>query len=262
MSEARRKAIYDSCRIVSPAGELMCLVAEKRARWYLDRGLARVVAADPLTIALEFEPRGTGHVGDPFYTTARPNHCAACGATSELTLHHVVPHGYRRYFPEALKSHSCHDLVPLCLDCHARYEARAIELRRALAVEHDAPLLGTEWRRDPAAARAKSAGAALARHAKGEAAIPAARRAALAATVAGYFGAAPEDCNDGMIALACALDTQVADPAGSTHGARVVARLGTAGLQEFAERWRRHFVETLAPRFMPEAWRIDRPLGA
>jgi hypothetical protein len=114
--EVRKGRICESCRIIAPSGEVMCLVAEKRARWYLDRGLGRLVAEDPLTVMLTFEPKGKGHAGESFYTTARSNVCAGWGTEESLTLHHIVPHCYRRHLPAEVKDHSCHDLVALSLD--------------------------------------------------------------------------------------------------------------------------------------------------
>jgi hypothetical protein len=32
-------------------------------------------------------------------------------------------------------------------------------------------------------------------------------------------------------------------------------------LQAFVERWRRHFVSTLEPPFLPQGWRVDRDVG-
>jgi hypothetical protein len=257
--EVRKRAIYDSCRILAPSGELMCLVAEKRARWYVARGLGRVTAEDPLTVVLCFEPRGKGHAGDFFYTTARPNACAGCGGTAGLTLHHIVPHCYRRYFPAEVKDHSCHDLVPLCLDCHYRYEASAQELKQELAQEFSAPLAGVGRRYDAAMARARRAASALERHARGEAGvrIPPARLEALREVVRSCLGVAAVDA--GAIARACRLDPHVAEDGSKTHGEMVVAAV--PDLQAFVERWRRHFLASLNPPFLPAGWRVDREIG-
>ena len=256
MSEARKRRIYDSCRIVSPRGELMCLVAEKRARWYLARGLASVVSETPLTVALNFEPKGLGHAGDLFYTTARPNVCAGCGAEESLTLHHIVPYCYRRHFPPEVKDHSCHDLAPLCLDCHTRYELSAAQLKRDLAEEYGAPLPGNGWPYDAGGAKAKKAASALARHGRGDFRIPEARLLQLRRVVSAYFNAATVD--DTLIAKACALDPHVEEEGSQAYAQMVTA---VSDLQAFVERWRRHFVSTLYPLFLPEGWRIDREVG-
>jgi hypothetical protein len=164
MKEARKRTIYESSRILSPSGTLLCLVREKKARWYLARGLAHLIAEAPLTVQLNFEPRGQGHAGDDFYTLPRSNLCAVCGASDGLTLHHIVPHEYRRYFPDDLKNHSSHDLVPLCIPCHRRCESLALALRRDLAVEYRAPVDDDGREYDHRIARVKKAASALERH--------------------------------------------------------------------------------------------------
>ncbi|MBI4606832.1 MAG: HNH endonuclease [Planctomycetes bacterium] len=258
MKEVRKRAIYESCRILSPSGELMCLVREKKARWYLERGLARLVAEAPLTVQLVFEPRGRGHSGDAFYTRTRPNVCAVCGATEGLTLHHIVPHGYRRHFPEEVKNHSCHDLVPLCIPCHRRYESMALELRRRLAEDYGAPLDEAGQSYDRRTAKAKKAASALERHGtRDDVRIPAERLEELRGVLRDFFGT--PDVDDALIAEALRLDPCAARTSGRSHGEVVVANVGD--LQAFVERWRRHFVESLRPAHMPAEWRVDRTVG-
>ncbi|HEX9737256.1 MAG TPA: HNH endonuclease [Thermoanaerobaculia bacterium] len=258
MSQPRQRQIYDSCRILAPDGELMCLVSEKKARWYLERGLGGVVSEQPLTIVLGFEPNGKGHAGDPFYTRPRPNVCAGCGETEGLTLHHVVPRGYRRYFPDELKSHSCHDLVPLCVDCHDRYEAAAQALKRELAEEHAAPVGGDGRIYDRQAARVRKAACALERHATGAAAIPAARRAELEGIVREHF--AVDELSPEILAQAAELDPHVTPEGFRTHGSLIVGALGD-DLQGFVERWRRHFLEHMRPAHLPRDWSVERDVN-
>lgn len=52
------------------------------------------------------------------------------------------------------------------------------------------------------------------------------------------------------------------DPNGSTSADYFKAVVACYGEQEFAEAWRRHFVETMKPRFMPNGWSLNKPLGA
>ena len=40
------------------------------------------------------------------------------GNIGNLTRHHVVPHCYRRNFPQELKAYCSHDVLPLCHSCH------------------------------------------------------------------------------------------------------------------------------------------------
>jgi hypothetical protein len=255
MSQPRQSQIYDSCRILTPDGELMCLVGEKKARWYLDRGLGRQVEDEPLTVVLSFEPKGKGHAGDRFYTRPRPNVCAGCGAEEELTLHHVVPRGYRRYFPEELKSHSCHDLVPLCVVCHDRYEAAANLLKRQLADEHGAPVGGDGRFYDRETSRLRKAACALLRQADGKADIPAERLAELEEILRDHYAA--DELTADLIAEAAALDPYATPEGYRTHGSLIV-EAEAGDLQGFVERWRRHFLEHVRPTHLPRHWDVGR----
>lgn len=255
MSHPRQRRIYDSCRILSPDGELMCLVGEKKARWYLDRGLGRRVSDEPLTIVLGFEPKGRGHAGDAFYMRPRPNVCAGCGTHAGLTLHHVVPRGYRRYFPEEFKSHSCHDLVPLCVPCHDRYEAAAQLFKKRLAEEYGAPVDGDGRFYDREIARVRKAACALERQARGEARIPAARLAELERIVREHHGA--DQLTPELVAEAAALDPHRTPAGFRTHGSSIVDAVAD-DLQGFVERWRQHFIDHMRPSHMPRDWDVER----
>lgn len=56
--------------------------------------------------------------GQGYELELKDNVCVRCGASEHLSRFHVVPHTYRKYFPLHLKSHSQHDVVVLCVDCH------------------------------------------------------------------------------------------------------------------------------------------------
>ncbi len=255
MSQPRQSQIYDSCRILAPDGELMCLVGEKKARWYLDRGLGQQIKKDPLTVVLRFEPQGRGHAGDRFYTRPRPNLCAGCGTAEDLTLHHVVPRAYRRYFPEEFKSHSCHDLLPLCVACHDRYEAAANRLKRRLAEEHGAPVGGDGRFYDREISQVRKAACALLRQAQGSVDIPAERLAVLEDIIREHY--AVEELTDELVSEAADLDAYVTPEGYRTHGSLIVEAVGD-GLQAFVERWRRHFLEHVRPTHLPRHWDVER----
>lgn len=86
--------------------------------WYLSRGLGTLVGTDPLTVQLQFEPKGRGHADDAYYLSEKDNICCVCGAGEHYLRHSIVPHCYRQHFPEHMKSHLSHDIVLLCVGCH------------------------------------------------------------------------------------------------------------------------------------------------
>ena len=46
------------CSPQAPDGTLLCTCSEKKVQWYLERELADLVAEEPITARLKFEPRG------------------------------------------------------------------------------------------------------------------------------------------------------------------------------------------------------------
>ena len=59
----------------------------KKAQWYLTRGLAKQLGDD--SIGLKFQPKGLGHHGDKYHLEEKMNICVCCGASQDLTMHHV-----------------------------------------------------------------------------------------------------------------------------------------------------------------------------
>src|SRR5262249_3518583 len=163
----------------------------EKALWYLNRGLVEVVSPSPPVLRFRFAPGGRGHAGDDYYLTGKGNHCVVCAATDGLNRHHVVPSVYRRHLPAAVKDHSHHDVLWLCLACHERYEQAANELKARLGEEVGVPLHGLRTERDRARGQAIKLALALVRH--GER-IPDARREEIRRFLGDWLGkAAPGD---------------------------------------------------------------------
>lgn len=254
---ARERPVYDGCLILSPDGVEMCRVSEKRARWYLRRDLARLVSKGPLVIRLTFQPRGHGHAGDIFYTTPRENHCVVCGETQGLSRHHVVPRWYRRHFPDEIKGHSSHDLLPLCVPCHDSYERSAVLLKKQLADEHNAPFDAGRARYNRASANARKAAAALLRKSRDpDLRIPESRVLELTTAVSEFIDV--ENPSMEQIERLSQLPTRF-DTGDLSHGQMVVGRV--RDIQQFVERWRRHFIQTLQPKHMPIGWAVTRAVS-
>ena len=114
----------------------------QKALWYLNRGLVEIVTHDPPTLQLKFLPGGPGHVGDDYYLTPKINRCVVCGGTNGLNRHHVIPSCYRRYMGLDIKSHSYHDVLLMCLDCHEAYEVEANRLKQEIGTEFQCPIHG------------------------------------------------------------------------------------------------------------------------
>jgi hypothetical protein len=125
--------MYDSFEMQDPRGKLLFLCDKKKIRWYLKKDLAEHI--DGKVYRLKIEPKGPGNT-NPFFLERLPNQCVVCGAKDHLSKHHVVPHQYRKVFPESYKSSNHFDVLCVCLDCHEKYEVIASEFKEQLHKQH------------------------------------------------------------------------------------------------------------------------------
>lgn len=127
--------IYGNCKMLAPDGSFMCYLSEKKARRHIKRQRATLVseqgAEHPLTVRLNFEPKGRGGPNGP-----RLNECARCGCTEGLERFRIVPRCYSRHmtFP-----HEFHGLVPLCYECHLLGERASFDLCEIIGTELQIP---------------------------------------------------------------------------------------------------------------------------
>jgi hypothetical protein len=127
MQKQKRKVlIYDNCKVLNPNGDLMFRCLKKKINWYLKRNLAVVIDNDPLTIQLNFVPKGKGELNESLLHV-RENKCVVCGdiKLENLTKHHLIPYEFRKHFPIKMKEHNSSFIVPLCEECHRIYEKMA-----------------------------------------------------------------------------------------------------------------------------------------
>lgn len=96
----RQKPLYTNSYLYTNDDELLCTIDMKKAMWYVNKGLGEIVAEDPLTVRLKFEPAGraVGQTGK-YYQTPKDNKCVVCGETEKYTRKNVVPREYRKHFP-------------------------------------------------------------------------------------------------------------------------------------------------------------------
>jgi 5-methylcytosine-specific restriction endonuclease McrA len=125
----RTKPIYDNCLILNPEGEELSRCSKKRVNWYIRKNLA--IPVNENTIQLLFEPKGIPNIN--FNTQVRYNNCVVCGIDNNLSLHHIIPKCFTKYFSKELKAHNTHDVVSLCRSCHDIYEYKANYLKKQLA---------------------------------------------------------------------------------------------------------------------------------
>jgi hypothetical protein len=246
------RSLYGNCEVYPPDSDrLMFRMDDERISWYVDKGLAVWVRKDPPAIRLTFEPGGPGHDGDPYFLQLFKNRCVVCGATENLTHHHIVPKAYKRHFPRESKGRWMYDVLLVCVRCHHRYEDFAHLLKEEIAVEFEVPSSGIT-NLSETNLRAMKAAAALYRHGDK---IPPARKALLVADVQAYLGKddfTPDDLWTIWNSIRDGIDVI---PAGL-----VVARVleGEGQLDDFAIRWRHHFLSKMKPKYLPDDWNPDR----
>ncbi|XP_047740326.1 exonuclease 3'-5' domain-containing protein 2-like [Hyalella azteca] len=253
----RKSPLYHNSVLWAPDNEPLCTVDPKKAYWYVDNDLGEVVQEDPLIVRLNFEPTGRPQkegADGYFYLNERQNVCVVCGKDESYIRKNVVPHEYRKYFPEILKSHQNHDVVLLCTECHQLSNQLDGVLRYQLADQHDAPIgnsTDVKVITDGDLKVIKSAGKALL---KKDSQIPPTRIAELRKTLQDYFKT--DLLTDEMIAQAAELDVSIFNVSYEPHGLRVFKYYEKIGLIHFEKLWRENFLTTMKPKFMPKGWSV------
>lgn len=239
------KPHYSNIKMISPEGVLMCRLSNKRADWYLSRGLA--VSEAPDSIRLTFVPKRLGHNEHAFYTSAHLDICVVCGLTEELSRHHCVPQCFRKHFPDEYKVHKSHDVILLCSDCHNEYEEIAKSAKNALLQIQEEEL---QQRKETLQAIKNAR--VLVYYLD---LIPESKKEKIKENaiknLSEYLGV--EKVTDDQI-IEIALQNRTCLQT-DKDWKRVVDN--TEDLDAFIRWWRQHFIDTMQPKFLPQGWSID-----
>ena len=76
---------------------------------------------------------------DSYYQQRLENRCVCCGTTEFLTRHHVIPYMFRKHLHGKFKDNSHHDVLPICYECHRKYELEADVFKLELAYQYHVP---------------------------------------------------------------------------------------------------------------------------
>jgi len=229
----------------------------------LGKKLGVIYEGNPMCVQLNFKPKGIGKRGSLFYEAEMENRCVVCGSNTNLLRHGVIPSMYRRHFPIAVKTHSWHDLVLLCLNCHRLADQHNDILKQQIANELGIPV-SFESDESKVLWKAKWAAKALTKSKK----IPEARRSELLELVRKYTKTS-EVTEKQLQELAATQGVSDTQKYSESHGRMVVSRLiaeGTDGemdlyatadnIFEFCVRWRKNFVDKMDPKFLALNWDI------
>lgn len=240
--------IYESFSMLHPDGTLMCHCNKKKADWYIKRELADWI--DEQTFKLKFEPQGHGKSDNPYYTQKMENKCVVCGSEEELNKHHVVPYVFRSRFPTEYKESNHHDVLPTCVDCHEAYEGHATEYKETLANECGVSMNGYMSEEQKKNKRILSARKLLEKINNKELI----NEDGLAVTL-------PEDRILELTKRASEMLSEEPIVNGAAWADVIMNKvLEENRLFEFIQNWRKHFIETTHPKFLPEYWSIEQPL--
>lgn len=237
-----------------PDGAFMSRLDAKRAQWYLSRNLATVTGDN--IIQLNFTPRGPGQADDLYYSSPKENRCVVCGTFDNLTRHHVVPHTYRKFFPNSFKSRASHDIVIICDTCHADYENNhAIRLTKKIAKEMGFPVhMGNPKNVISDEEKAKRLariflGREMAQHRKEE----------VQWRIEKLIGREMTAEDIARLANATLKNHKGKLPKGTkTHWSEVARVLTeTNTIPAFIRRWRQDFIDHAQPKFLPTGWSVE-----
>ncbi|XP_034485760.1 exonuclease 3'-5' domain-containing protein 2 [Drosophila innubila] len=254
------KVFYDNCLLEAPDGELLCTIDRRKASWYLNQNLGAQISEHPFTVRLNFEPAGraVGDVGR-YYQTPKENQCVVCGRRDAYIRKNVVPREYRKHFPVVMKSHTSHDILLLCPNCHQLSNISDNKIRNRLAVSCDAPFKHRDgmvkYHDDQQLRSVKSAGKALMQQ---NDRIPSEKVAQMQKTILDYY-AEEKQITEELLKRAADIDCKVENEDFCQHGKKVVDmyRDKFGGLIELERIWREHFLNTMQPKFLPELWNVN-----
>jgi len=259
---ARKEALYENCRMVSPTGETLCTCSAKKLKWYIERGLADQVSEDPPTIRLRFQPNGSGHSGDPYYLGHKENICVVCGATDKLVRHSIVPHSYRRHFDVKDKSRSSHDIVLVCQKCLQKISSVDMSLRQLISMETGISLAGVnpKYIISPELQRAKKCAKVFICNNSEN--LPEAKMKQYKEVIGMYLQKDPEQLTMEDYKQVVTEDLKKPNPDHKPHEEEVIEAIKNDRdkLEAFVHRWRRNFRDKMRPQHLPDHWTVDRPL--
>lgn len=233
--------IYGNYQVLSPDNILMFRCDEKRANWYINKKLAEIIGE--YIIRLNFKPNGLGNHNKEYGLEEMKNLCVNCGREDDLTRHHIVPYCYRRYLPENIKAHNFHDVLPMCIECHNKYEREADKLKKSLAGRYDAPIHGLVIKNDDMIRYIKLSKTILLSN------IPEKKKRELRQKI-------KDDLNIKRLTKKRLKNLSEIKYVSvkKTHGEIVMSKISNT--QEFIEMWRQHFIDNNNCKYLPKKWNV------
>jgi exonuclease 3'-5' domain-containing protein 2 len=261
--------------VYHPDGTHMFTCGEKKARWYLERKLAKKTCDGK--IQLTFTPKGNGFESNEIFgKSVRESICVVTGVPDGLQRHHIVPYCYRTYFPEKYKSKNHHDVVLINHEKHSEYETQATHYKDRIGEMYGVKTI-TEFNREYTT-KLREAGrknviilnnihSIFKTYGKISRDIKLKKLKMISDDTGIPFETV---CNYSYVQLYKMYlllkeehEREIFVFKGNNrilydHGYHVVQKLDTEEkIEDFVKLWRKHFIETLNPQYMPKGWSID-----
>lgn len=249
--------VYGNISVLAPNGTLMFRCGKRKANWYLSRDLAKIVNENPLTVQLLFEPNGYGHATEEdrkdFFLSTKQAECVVCGATIELTKHHCVPDEFRKQLPDSYKNHNYYDILLLCVSCHKEYETEAAKVKNKIFKEIKQNFIDWEQIYNRCGATLSYVRTLTYRD------IPLDRKQELYQRLSSMlYRQIDEDTNIEKLLQEVTQawnDAHIKFQEARQNGIRDY--VNSISLDEFVIKWRKHFVDTMKPKFLPHGWKVN-----
>lgn len=289
------KPIYENCQILAPDGEILCKCDRKKIDWYLTKELATKISEDPIIIKLNFEPNGRGistykgYKGDPeqdnqYYVEYKKNQCVVCGKQENYLRFQIVPAKYRCFFPQKYKSHRSHDVLLLCFDCNEEAVKKQNQLKKQLSVEYDVPndVMDEGYKTMQQLEELKKSSKAMI---KGKDKIPQDRLQEMHTKlcerarelfekdtvseeqkeILSLFTTEAQEIDylnlRKLMNIKIDKITLTSNKRKNLHGKYILEKLGgDEAIPEFIRMWRKNFLDTMQPKFLPNNWSIDHSI--
>ena len=276
--------IYESCKMLAPDGQQLCFCDNKKMNWYISRNLAELISEEPPVFRLFFEPNARGCVDENlnnsnFYTAPRNNCCVICGETENYLRFHIVPLLYRSCFPENLKSHKSHDVVLLCLSCHEKARIVYDKKKKEISEKYEVPLnVQSDGKTNYLRLQQFQKKCKVLR--REDKPLPEPARKKLIKDVFNSIGKLKEDFEHfknfiETNKIKCEKEEDINDDflkyfteqfeigtfndiMKNMHGQLVLEKV--KDLKEFIIEWRKFFVDSFNPKFLPEEWSIEHEI--
>lgn len=275
---AMKKPMYDNICMLDPQGELLSTISKKKARWYIKKELGVWKDEEKTTLQLLFEPSHRSNQSQPkaddedkenkeyeqeqfFNKSIKDNVCVVCGKGDYFMRHYIVPYACRSLLPDKFKMHMAHDVVILCPDCQLECKKWSTERVKFLENQYRVdPKTAIEHFTNKQLYKVRSKSLALL---KFRAKLPADNIAEYEAKVRKHFQLSPEEeLTEEILKKGTQINYDIPNPKFIPPSKIIVDAMCTNDeeTRAFVRAWRKHFLDTMEPQYLPTGWSVDSPV--